>query len=59
MLLLIVVQKIVGCTALNLSLPDSPLLAGFNSDSFVCSETDDKQYIWQDEKQMMEELKRV
>lgn len=59
MLLLIVVEKIVGCTALNLSLPDSPLLAGFNSDSFVCSGTDDKQNNWQDEKQMMEKLKSV
>lgn len=30
MLLLIVVQNVVGCTALNLSLPEFPLLAGFN-----------------------------
>lgn len=40
MLLLIVVQKIVGCTALNRNLPELLLLAGFNSDSFGCSETE-------------------
>lgn len=56
MLLLIVVQNIVGCTALNLSLPEFPLLAGFNSNSFSCLETDDKQNIWQDDKQIMKKL---
>lgn len=39
---LMIVQKSVSCTALNLSLPEFLLPAGFNSDKVCCPETDDK-----------------
>lgn len=56
---LMIVQKSVSCTALNLSLPEFLLPAGFNSDSLLPGNGWQTGNIWQDEKRAMKKLKRM